>query len=202
MLHSRVGEQCRPMQPELTCTLSKLSTTCKMEMRIDTNKWCARSLPIWPGDTTQPIKLPKVGSLLLKERLPVVLIWRFTDRAVHFMSAFAVFTLAFNKFKDERKHLLIIFVSTDEMGMIVLFVVFTGTSICIAWSRSFAVPFTIRSSKRGRWVSAWSTRRLNTTTTWYRAWLPVPPLRPLTGNCAFNSTCISECLILKTRESE
>jgi len=112
--------------------------------------------------------------------------------------------ISLDKFEDKGKifqHYFRIY-RLYEMGVIALFMIFTRTSVFIAWSRSYAVPFTVRSSKRGRWVSAWSTRGLNTTTTWYRAWLPVPPFRPLTVNCAFNSTCISEGHILKSRESE
>ena len=110
--------------------------------------------------------------------------------------------ISLDKFKEKGKIFQHDFrINRYEMKMIVLFMVFTRTSIFIAWSRLYAVPFTVCSSKRGRWVSAWSTRHLDTTTTRYRTWLPVPPLRPLAVNCAFNSTCISEGQILRSWNS-
>ena len=54
------------------------------------------------------------------------LIWRFAGVGS------VVFKLVFNKFKDEGKHFHNFRIYRYEMGMIVLFMVFTRTSIFIA----------------------------------------------------------------------
>ena len=172
------------MQPKLTSAYSAIFQLNVKWKRIDTNEWCTSSVSL--------TKRHNLTKTIYCRYVHVICVWNKWFSLRWFGAGVdALFTLAFNKFKDEGKHFHNFRIYRYQMGMIVLFMVFTRTSIFVAWSRSYAVPFTVRPSKRGRWVSAWSTRHLDTTTTRYRTWLPVSPFGPLTVNYTFNSTCIS-----------
>ena len=151
---------------------------------IDKNELMQMMCYPWPGDTTLTKTICRKYTLWFFNKgssLRCFAEW-FSNKTIYCVLKGAEF-----KFEDKGKifqHAFRIY-RLYEMEMIVFFMVFTRTSIFIAWSRSCAVPFTVRSSKCGCWVSTWSTRQLNTTTTWHRTWLPVPPLRPLTVNCTF-----------------